>query len=133
MIELEPIEKLIELAIMTGRLKGVRPVSAIIVAPMESAKTETAAEFATTDGVLYLNNFTPTSFTEDHLMEFCPGKTYKYHHLVIPDLLNCISRQKYLVDSTITFLNSFTEADQHRIFWRNKGKDFHNGEGDSNK
>jgi hypothetical protein len=109
MIELEPIEKLIELAIMTGRIEGVRPLSAMIIAPMESAKTETVAEFATTDGVLYLNNFTPASFTEDHLIEFLPGKAYKYHHLIIPDLLNCISRQKYLVDSTITFLNSFTE------------------------
>ena len=109
MIELEPIEKLIELAIVTGRLEGVRPLSAIIIAPMESAKTETVAEFAITDGVLYVNNFTPTSFTEDHLMEFLPGQTYRYHHLIIPDLLNCLSRQKYLVDSTITFLNSFTE------------------------
>lgn len=109
MIELEPIEKLIKLTIMTGRLEGVRPLSALIVAPMESAKTEIVAEFATNDGVLYLNNFTPTSFTEDHLTEFCPGRAYKYHHLIIPDLLNCISRQKYLVDSSITFLNSFTE------------------------
>lgn len=109
MIELEPIERLVTLTIMTGRLEGVRPQSALIVAQKESAKTETVAEFATSDGVLYVNNFTPTSFTEDHLMEFCPGKAYKYHHLVIPDLLNCISRQKYLVDTTITFLNSFTE------------------------
>lgn len=109
MIELEPIEKLVELTIMTGRLEGVRPLSAMIIAPMESAKTETVAEFATSNGVLYVNNFTPTSFTEDHLTEFLPGQRYKYHHLIIPDLLNCISRQKYLVDSTITFLNSFTE------------------------
>ncbi len=109
MIELEPIEKLIMLTIMTGRLEGVRPQSALIIAQKESAKTETVAAFAACDGVLYINNFTPTSFTEGHLMEFCPDRAHKYHHLIIPDLLNCISRQKYLVDTTITFLNSFTE------------------------
>ena len=110
MIKLEPIKKLIKLTIMTGKLEGVRPLSALIIANMESAKTEAVAEFATNTGVLYLNNFTPTSFTEDHLLEFdSSNKAYKYHHLIIPDLLNCISRQKYLVDSTITFLNSFTE------------------------
>ena len=78
MIELEPIESLVRLTIMTGRLEEVRPLSAIIIASMESAKTETVAEFATTDGVLYLNNFTPTSFTEDHLTEFLPGQKYSH-------------------------------------------------------
>ncbi len=111
MIELEPIEKTILLVILTGNLRGVRPLSAIIIALVESAKTASLAQYASMDGVLYLNNFTPTSFAEQHLQSFNETDTdeYVYHHLIIPDLLNCISRQKYLVDSTITFLNSFTE------------------------
>lgn len=106
MIALENVKKIIHLVILTGKLEGVRPLSAIIIALVESAKTETVAEFSVADGVVYANNFTPTSFMEEYILDFQNGK---YHHLIIPDLLNCISRQKYLVDSTITFLNSFTE------------------------
>lgn len=106
MIELEAVEKIVRLALWTGNLKDVRPLSVLIVAKKESAKTETLAQFADNDGVLYLNSFTPTSFMEEYILEF---QNEKYHHIIIPDLLNCISRQKYLVDTTITFLNAFTE------------------------
>lgn len=106
MIELEDIQKIITLALWTGNLKDVRPLSVLIVARKESAKTENLAQFAQNDGVLYINNFTPTSFMEEYIRKF---ENEEYHHLIIPDLLNCISRQKYLVDTTITFLNSFTE------------------------
>lgn len=106
MIELERIEKIITLGLMTGKLEGVRPQSELIIAKKESAKSEAVAEFATNDGVLYLNNFTPTSFMEQYILDFDSGK---YHHLIIPDLLNVISRQKYLVDTSVTFLNQFME------------------------
>lgn len=106
MIALEAVEKIIRRALRTGNLKDVRPLSVIVIAKKESAKTEEVAQFAENDGVLYLNSFTPTSFMEEYILDFDNGK---YHHLIIPDLLNCISRQKYLVDTTITFLNSFCE------------------------
>lgn len=106
MIKLSPVEHIVTLALLTGYLEKVRPLSVIIIAKKESAKTEVVAIFSTSDGVLYLNNFTPTSFMDEYIRDFM---NHKYHHLIIPDLLNCISRQKYLVDTTITFLNSFTE------------------------
>ena len=106
MIKLEAIEKIIKLTIYTGYLQNTRPLSLMIIANKESAKTETATQYALNDGVLLMNNFTPTSFMENYILKFGSGE---YRHLIIPDLLSCISRQKYLVDSTITFLNAFTE------------------------
>lgn len=101
-----PIQHIVVLVLLTGYLENVRPLSLIVIAKKESAKTEVVATFSRSDEVLYLNNFTPTAFMDEYIREFM---NHKYHHLIIPDLLSCISRQKYLVDTTITFLNSFTE------------------------
>jgi len=106
MIKLEIIEKIIQLTICTGYLQNTRPLSLMIIASKESAKTETTTQFAQNDGILLMNNFTPTSFMENYILKFGSGE---YRHLIIPDLLSCINRQKYLVDTTITFLNAFME------------------------
>jgi len=76
MIKLDPIEETIMLALLTGYLEGVRPLSVLIIAKKESAKTEVVAQFSANDGVLYLNNFTPTAFMDEYIRDFMSYQFY---------------------------------------------------------
>lgn len=106
MIQLDDIQEILKLAIYTGRLEGDKPLSVMIVANAESAKSQTLMSLAENDGILLLNSFTPTSFLENHALDFSTGK---YRHLILPDLIPVLGRQKYLADATITMLLYFTE------------------------
>ncbi|MBA7597135.1 hypothetical protein ES703_04130 [subsurface metagenome] len=106
LIGLEPVYRIIELAIATTKLIGYRALSVMIIAHKESAKTEVVTKYGTNDAILLVTNFTPAAFYEQYIAKFSSG-TYKI--LILPDLLNCISRQKYLVEGSITFLNALME------------------------
>jgi len=58
MINLQDLEKLIEVTLFTGWIKDERPVSLLIVADPESGKTELVKKTKRVKGVLYLTDAT---------------------------------------------------------------------------
>lgn len=80
------------------------PLSAIIVAPVESGKTATVSQFKENDGILYLTDATAWGIQYRFRSQLASGQIKR---LLIPDLINPVNRKKSTVDSTITFFNSY--------------------------
>lgn len=116
MVKLEPIFELIKLALLSGYLKGERPLSLLLSAPVEAGKTESIRLFRQNSGILYIADFTPTGFVRAYSREIKSGAI---KHILVPDLLSALSRDYYSRERFITFLNSLTEeglATIHTMF-----------------
>lgn len=80
------------------------PVSIILVAPPEEAKTSVVAQFDENRGLLYLDNVTAWGIEHEYLEQL---KTRKIKRVLIPDFIDPTNRKKATVDTTITFFNKY--------------------------
>lgn len=80
------------------------PVSPILVAPPEQAKTAVLDQFDPTDGLLYIDNVTAWGIEHKYLEHL---KTGRIRRIVIPDFVDPTNRKKTTVDTTITFFNKY--------------------------
>lgn len=80
------------------------PVSAAIIAAVESGKTSIISQFIPCNGILYLTDVTAWGLQHKYVKQLQSGK---YHRIVIPDLINPLNRKQETVDSLITFFNSY--------------------------
>lgn len=109
MIKMEPIEKIIQGVLASGRVKDEQPLSAIVIAPLGSGKNsllkEQCLQMATT---LYLSDATAFGIIDasDDLQDFVTGR---YSHLVIPDLAACLTRKSETVAYLMQFLTCLIE------------------------
>jgi hypothetical protein len=109
MIMIEPIKKIVKYALASGKLKDERPLSVIIIAPVESAKTLVLRRYCLkAKNCLYMTDVTAHGILKEssQLKGFRSGKLT---HLVIPDLMPCLSRKQTTVSTLISFLNSLIE------------------------
>lgn len=102
----EEIEKILMYVIFSGKLKNERPLSVIICARPESGKTELIRKFKENDGVVYLTDCTAYGLTKEIIPRIESGNV---HHIMIPDLLNPLSRQQSTVKTFVTFMNALIE------------------------
>lgn len=80
------------------------PVSALIIANAESAKTSLVEQYFPNDGIVYANDITAWGIEHMWLDKMKDGRIKR---LLIPDLINPTSRKQETVDSLITFLNAY--------------------------
>jgi len=80
------------------------PVSALIIANAESAKTSLVEQYYPNDGIVYANDITAWGIEHVWLDKMKEGKIRR---LLIPDLINPVNRKQETVDSLITFLNEY--------------------------
>lgn len=106
MLEVEPLEDILELTLQSGHIKDERPLSLIIIANAESGKTEVMKEFRYNDGIVYLTDCTAHGITKEVLPKIENGAVT---HIMIPDLLKPLSRNKATVNNLITFFNALIE------------------------
>lgn len=106
MLGMEPLETMIRYCIYSGKLKNERPLSLIVAANPESGKTEALREFKCVDGIVYLTDCTAHGLTKEVLPRIDTGAV---HHILIPDLLNPLSRKQSTVQTFVTFMNSLIE------------------------
>lgn len=106
MLYTEPLRKILAYCIFSGRVKGEKPLSLIICANPESGKTEVLRSFKECDGVVYMTDCTAYGIMRDVLPKIENGSV---HHIMIPDLLNPLSRREATVKTFITFMNSLIE------------------------
>lgn len=97
---------MITYCIYSGKVKGEKPLSLIIVANPESGKTEVLRSFKESDGVVYMTDCTAYGIMRDVLPKIENGSV---HHIMIPDLLNPLSRKESTVKTFITFMNALIE------------------------
>lgn len=109
MVKLEQIQKIVRYVLASGMLIDERPLSLIIIAPIECAKTALIRRYCLrNEKVLYLSDATAYGIImeTDELRAFSPGG---YTHIAIPDFLACIGRKQSTVAMLITFFNSLLE------------------------
>jgi hypothetical protein len=109
MIKAQPIEKILQATLASGKLKDERPLSVIIIANPESGKTNTIRKYCLKSGnVFYTTDATAYGIIKDSnkLEDFSSGEIT---HIVIPDLLTCLGRKHDTVNTFIHFMNALIE------------------------
>lgn len=112
LIGIDPIQDLIELALYTPYIKSERVVSLMIVARPESGKTEIGKKYRKNNGVTSLRRFSAygiqKSLMDKKIKPLFP-KSKILGHLLIYDFNHLFSYKPNTVDSTMAFLDAFTE------------------------
>lgn len=109
MVNTEKIERIIATVLASGKLKDEKPLSLIIVAPVEAGKTSVIKKVCLKyDHALYLTDATAYGIisASNNLEDFATGRLT---HLVIPDLITPLSRKRDVVNQLIAFLNNLIE------------------------
>ncbi len=106
MIKVKRILGIIELAIYSAYIKGEQPVSVLITASPEAGKTNLVLKFSHNKGCLELGDATAYGIIKYYGKKIC---TREIRHLIIPDLVKPMSRQKETVHNLIAFFNSLIE------------------------
>jgi len=77
MIKLDPIERILQIILASGKVKGEKPLSAIIVAPVEAGKTSIIRRVCLkAEPALYLTDATAFGIirASNNLSDFKDGK-----------------------------------------------------------
>lgn len=122
-IRLEPIIELLRAAIWTGRLADEKPVSIMLVAEQESAKTEMLKYFRGTPTLAYISDLTSKGLV-GHKDAIERGKI---RHLVLLDLVRIISHGRAVQERTFQTLAALMEEGESETLdagGSSKWKDF---------
>lgn len=104
-VRLEPIIELLRAAIWTARLADEKPVSVMLVAQQESAKTEMLKYFRGTSTLAYISDLTSRGLlTHKDAIE-----RGKIRHLVLLDLVRIISHGRTVQERTFQTLAALME------------------------
>jgi hypothetical protein len=105
LIRLEPILEILRAAIWSGKLADEKPVSVLLIAEQESAKTEALKYFRGTSSLHYISDLTSRGLL--------PYKTeiqaIQMRHIVLLDLVRILSHGKGVSERTIQTLASLME------------------------
>ena len=102
MIGLSDIEELIRLVLWSGYLENETPSSALIVADVEAGKSELVKLFAENDGVAFPHDATAWGIMKYYMRRL---QNRQIRHVIFPEFVHCLSRQKETVQTLLAFLN----------------------------
>lgn len=97
---------LIELALYSGYIQQERPVSLLIIAEPESAKTDMLTSFKNNQGVKVPTDITAYKILEQYGDDMSEGRI---KHLIIPDLITPVSKKQDTATQFVGFLNALIE------------------------
>ena len=112
---------LVNLALLTGRVKDGKRISMLLVADTESGKTQILEVFMNLKTVIWANDLSAHVIVDEIAPQIERGKT----HILIPDLLKVLSHQKVVSKNTMTMLNSIMEEGLKNIMFYGSRKEFH--------
>lgn len=104
-VRLEPIIKIVRACIWTGRLAREKPVSAVLIAEQESAKTEALKFFKGTTTLKYFSDLTSKGI-EGYQREIESGYL---RHVIINDLVRIVAHNPHVTERTIQTLSTMIE------------------------
>lgn len=105
LIKLEPIIEILRAAIWTGKLSDEKPVSIMLIAEQESAKTEALKFFRGTSTIDYMSDVTSRGLsTKKEAIE-----RGKLKHIVLLDLVRILAHGRGVSERTIQTLASLME------------------------
>lgn len=105
LLRLEPIIEIIRASIWTGRLSDEKPVSIMLVAEQESAKTESLKYFRGTPTLRYVSDLTSRGLVA-YKKDIESGGI---RHIVLLDVVRIISHGRNIADRTLQTLAALME------------------------
>jgi hypothetical protein len=120
LIEVDDLIKLVNLAILTGRLKNGKRISMLIVGDTETGKTQILEVFMDLKPVIWANDLSAKIIVSDVAPQVEKGKT----HILIPDFLKILSHQKVVARNTITMLSAITEEGLKNVMFYGSQREF---------
>jgi hypothetical protein len=112
--------KLVNLALLTGRIKDGKRVSMLLVGDTETGKTQILEVFMNLKTVIWANDLSAHVIVDEVAPQVERGKT----HILIPDLLKVLGHQKVVTRNTITMLNSIMEEGLKNVMFYGSRKEF---------
>jgi len=106
LVELDALEKVLTAVLYSGYVKNAKPLSLLIVAKPESAKTAVLKKYRKNRGLIYITDCTAYGLAHDVLGQIKAGDT---KHILIPDLIVPLSKSVKTRMSLVAFLNSLIE------------------------
>lgn len=108
---MKPIDltEFLKIALWTSYIvpeEGVKQVSVMTVAKVESGKTSLLEQFSCNSGILYTTNLTEYGLLHHHREELLRGE---FKHIIIPDFIKTLNQKRDTVNTLITFLNAYIE------------------------
>lgn len=103
---LEKVTEFLKIIFNSGKLKGVKPLSVIMTAPVSNGKTTSVLQFTNNPAVKILGDCTAYGVLKAFTKEL---ETQEVRHIIIPDLLNVLVRRKSTVEQLIMFINASSE------------------------
>jgi len=113
-IKVEQLEKIVKVALYTGRILNERPLSILVVAAVGAGKTDLLSKFSEkfVDSVLYASDITAFALHHKHGKQLKKGMI---RHIIIPDLLTPLNKARDQADHFITFMNGIIEEGIARV------------------
>lgn len=102
---MQPILEIVETCIWSGRLENEKPVSLILIAEQESAKTEVLKHFAKTETIRYASDITSRGMIA-YKNDIMSGKL---RHICIMDLVRVANHGRGVSNRTFQVLGSLME------------------------
>jgi hypothetical protein len=117
MIGTEKLEEILESTLCTGRIKDETPVSLLIVSYVGAGKSDLVRHYPDNcvDSVLYASDITAFAI---HKKFGKALRTGRIRHIIIPDLLVPLNKQKEQAGHFITFMNGIIEEGIAKVISR---------------
>jgi len=106
MVNLQPLQKIVECTIYSPYIQGEKPLSLLIVAKPESGKTSVLKMYRENRGIVYITDCTAYGLTRDILPKIV---SREIKTIIIPDLMTPLSKQTKTRQAFIAFLNNLIE------------------------
>lgn len=106
LVQLDALEKTVEATLYSAYVKDEKPLSLLIVAKPESAKTLVLKKYRENKGIVYLTDCTAYGLTRDILPKIVSGEI---KHILIADLITPLSKSTKTRQSLVAFLNNLIE------------------------
>jgi hypothetical protein len=120
LIQVEALIKLVNLAILTGRVKNAKPISMLLIGDTETGKTQILEVFMNLKPIIWANDLSAHVIVDEVAPQVEKGKT----HVLIPDLLKVLGHQKVVTKNTMTMLNSITEEGLKNVMFYGTRREF---------
>jgi hypothetical protein len=111
-VELDALERTVRAEIFSAYVKDEKPISLLIVAKPESAKTAVLKKCRQNHGIVYLTNCTGYGLTRDILPKIATGEI---KHIMIADVITPLSKSTKTRQSFVAFLNNLIEEGVARM------------------
>jgi hypothetical protein len=120
LIDVDDLIKLVNLAILTGRIKNAKPISMLLIADTETGKTQILEVFMNLKSVIWANDLSAHVIVDEVASQVEKGKT----HVLVPDLLKVLGHQKVVTRNTMTMLNAIMEEGLKNVMFYGTRKEF---------